>query len=95
MDGEREAPRDVEPVFADEPAFMGLPGGATGPIDTRPRVGRRLELINRSTEQAAIRVVPGQLPIIEHAYLITELRRIAMTAGSLLAIIIVLAILLR
>jgi hypothetical protein len=39
--------------------------------------------------------VPGQLPVFERAYLVGELRRIALTAGSLLAIIIVLAIVLR
>jgi len=39
--------------------------------------------------------VAGQLPTFERAYLIEELRRISITAGSLLALIIVLTILLR
>jgi hypothetical protein len=37
----------------------------------------------------------GQLPTFERAYLVDELRRIALTAGSLLALIIVLALTLR
>jgi len=86
-----------EPAFVQDPVngFGAAAFGASGPVDTRPRVGRRLELINRSSEQAAVRVVPGQLPVFERAYLVGELRRIALTAGSLLAIIIVLAIVLR
>jgi hypothetical protein len=37
----------------------------------------------------------GQLPTFERGYLVEELRRIAMTAGSLLALIVVLAVVLR
>ena len=37
----------------------------------------------------------GQLPTFERGYLLEELRRIAMTAGGLLALIIVLAVVLR
>jgi hypothetical protein len=87
---------EVEPVFADPPNFMngvaGM-GDASGPVETRP--ARRLELLRSSREQASVRVVPGQLPTFERAYLVGELRRIALTAGSLLAVIIVLALVLR
>ena len=58
---------------------------------------RRLQLLTqrRSEAQAAVRVVPGQLPTFERAFLVSELRRIVVTAGALLALIVVLAIVLR
>ena len=37
----------------------------------------------------------GQLPTFERTYLVDELRRIAMTSGALLAVIVVLKILIR
>jgi hypothetical protein len=58
-------------------------------------VGRRLELVTRDREQTVVRVIPGQLPTFERSYLISELRRIGMISGSLLALIIVLTVLLR
>lgn len=70
-------------------------GGASGPIDTRPRVGRRQEMVSRGREQTNIRVVPGQLPVFERSYLMTELRRIFTISGGLLAIIILLAFVMR
>jgi hypothetical protein len=45
--------------------------------------------------EAAIRVIPGQLPTFERAYLVKELRQILLTAGSLLAVIIALSFVLR
>lgn len=82
-----------KPVFADPPVGDVNGFGASGPVDTRPH--RRLELLTRSREQAAVRVVPGQLPTFERAFLVSELRRITVTAGSLFALIILLAIVLR
>ena len=83
---------ESEPTFADPPAFV-HPSAQSGPVDTRPH--RRLELLTRAREQTVVRVIPGQLPTFERAYLVNELRRITMTAGVLLAIIILLAIILR
>lgn len=80
----------LEPAFADTPAFV-PPSSGSGPIDTRPR--RRLEMLQRAEPQ--VRVVPGQLPTFEKGYLKHELRQITLTAGSLLALIIVLAVVLR
>ncbi|HLF79228.1 MAG TPA: hypothetical protein VJB57_17240, partial [Dehalococcoidia bacterium] len=92
-----DAGPELEPNFADEPLNrMGVAGlGNSGPVDTSPRVGRRLELVNRSREQVAVRVIPGQLPTFERSYLINELRRIAVISTGLLALIIVLAVVLR
>ena len=60
------------------------------------RGGRRLELLTNSHEQAGtVRVVPGQLPTFERAYLVNELRRILITAGTLLCVIIFLSLVLR
>ena len=89
------APAAPEPVFA-EPPIAELPHlGAVGAVDTRPH--RRLQLLTqrRSEAQAAVRVVPGQLPTFERAFLVSELRRIVVTAGALLALIVVLAMVLR
>lgn len=83
---------EPEPALADPPAAV-TPAARSGRVETRPR--RRLELLTRARDQATVRVVPGQLPTFERAYLVNELRRITITAGSLLAIIVLLAILLR
>jgi hypothetical protein len=88
-----DTPDEVEPVFADPPVGEVNGFGAQAPVDTRP--ARRLELLRSSRDQATVRVVPGQLPTFERAYLVGELRRIALTAGALLAVIIVLAFVLR
>lgn len=80
----------TEPTFADTPSFV-PPSSGSAPVDTRPR--RRLELLQRADPQ--VRVVPGQLPTFEKGYLQHELRQITLTAGSLLGVIIVLAVLLR
>lgn len=100
-----EAYEDDEdaPTFANEPASIsGLAGvDASGPVETRPWRARRtsrLETLRRGREPsttAGVRTVPGQLPVFERAYLIRELRQITITAGGLLAIIVVLTLLLR
>jgi hypothetical protein len=90
---------DEEPVFAGpppmaEPALIG-----TGPVATAPRTGRRLSTLRGAapSEQtaAASRAIPGQLPTFERAYLMRELRQIAIVSSSLLALIVVLTIILR
>jgi hypothetical protein len=65
------------------------------PASTAPRQRRRLESLARDRETSAVRIVPGQLPTFERSYLVHELRNIAITAGILLTLIIVLAIVLR
>ena len=92
--------QDYEPNFADEPVFAAgaLPGGS-GPVDTRPqpRPGRRLEMLrgNANRETATTRITPGQLPTYQRAYLMDELRRIALISGGLLGVILGLTVLLR
>jgi hypothetical protein len=102
VDGDYEDDEDA-PSFADEPVSLsGLAGvDASGPVETRPWRARRtsrLDALRRGHEPGTaggIRTVPGQLPVFERAYLIRELRQIMITAGGLLAIIIVLTLLLR
>ena len=95
-----EAPGQAkEPVFADPP-IANLPHmAAVGAVDTRPQMEarrrRRLELVRGGTEAVAGRTIPGQLPTFDRSYLVHELRQILLTAGSLLAVIIVLALVLR
>jgi hypothetical protein len=91
-----EASTERELAFADPPEFMNgvaAMGDASGPVETRPY--RRLEVLRSSREPGAVRVVPGQLPTFERAYLVNELRRITLTAGLLFAVIVGLAFLLR
>jgi hypothetical protein len=85
---------EAEPSFADEPAFVAP--GAAAPVEAPPQ-RRRLETLRQrqSQEGAAMRVIPGQLPTFERAYLVRELKTIGLTAGSLLALIIALTIVLR
>jgi hypothetical protein len=87
--------REPAPVFADEPALNIAPAmGVQAPVDTRPRT--RLEALRQSRETVTpMRVVPGQLPTFERAYLVSELRRIGVISTALLGLIIVLTILLR
>lgn len=65
--------------------------------EARRPTGRRLEQLRRSSvgEHAGPRVIAGQLPTFERSYLVSELRRIAITSGLLLTLIIVLAFVLR
>jgi hypothetical protein len=100
---------DGNPIFADPVAAPDATAfyGTTGPVETRPQwigsagrqqrqPGRRMaELRSGAAGQGAARIAAGQLPTFERGYLREELRRIAFTAGSLFAIIIVLAIVMR
>jgi len=86
-----------EPAFVDEPAFAeaAVVGAAT--VATA-RTGRRLSSLRAPQERTiapGIRAIPGQLPTFERAYLMRELRQIAIVSSSLLALIIVLTIILR
>jgi hypothetical protein len=86
--------REPAPVFADEPLLDIAPAMGQAPVDTRPRT--RLEALRQSRETVTtMRVVPGQLPTFERAYLVSELRRIGVISTALLGLIIVLTILLR
>src|SRR4051794_33369694 len=82
------------PSFADEPTSMQqMPAymGARPPVDTAPpRRNRRLDAIRGGLEGGGVRVIPGQLPTYERAFLTDELKRIAITAGGLLAVVIIL-----
>jgi hypothetical protein len=89
-----EALPESEPIFADppalsEPAFLG-----TGPVAT-PRARRRIDQVRAPQEAVFARNVPGQLPTFERAYIVRELRQIAFTSGSLLALIVALTLILR
>jgi hypothetical protein len=100
---------DGNPIFADPVVAPDATAfyGTTGPVETRPQwietpgrrqrqPGRRTaELRGTATGQGAARIAAGQLPTFEQGYLREELRRIAITAGSLFAMIILLAILMR
>ena len=99
---------DGNPIFADSVAAPDATAqwGSAGPVETRPQwiagtgrqrqPGRRMaELRSAASGPGATRIAAGQLPTFERGYLREELRRIAITAGSLFAIIIVLAIVMR
>jgi hypothetical protein len=103
-----EPPTDLDgnPIFASETAdWSSATAGysPTGPVETRPhwigpqtarREGRRRAEL-RGGAAGQVRVTPGQLPTYERAYLVNELQRIGIISGSLLAVIIVLAVVLR
>jgi len=93
------------PALADTPVAA-IPGlSATGPVETRPhwnartdRVqGRRLAQIRRSMgeQRVAGRGATGQLPTLERAYVTREVRQITLTTVAIMAVIVVLAIVLR
>jgi hypothetical protein len=67
--------------------------GAAPARPSETRVQRRLEQLQRS--DATVRSLPGQLPTFDPGYLHRELMQIGITGGSLLALIIVLALVLR
>ena len=84
--------------------------GVTGPVETRPhwigstaeqpqpsrQPGRRTaQLRQRGTSEGAARIMAGQLPTFERAYIVDELRRIAIISGVLFALVIVLALVMR
>jgi hypothetical protein len=99
------------PIFADDvatSAAAGAFGEATGPVETRPewiestpqppsrQPGRRTAQLRRTGgSEGAARIMAGQLPTFEHSYIVDELRRIAIIAGSLFAVVIILAIVMR
>ena len=97
----RGAPLADEPIFVDTPlmgesSFLG--GGPVAAPAAGPRVGRRVGSLRTPQEPAttaATRVVPGQLPTFERAYLMRELRQIGIISVALLAVILILTILLR
>jgi hypothetical protein len=93
-----DADIDEAPVYADPPVFNSIGGSdAGGPVETRPwqRTGRRMEMLRGGNQTTSVRVIPGQLPTYERSFLKDELTRIFVTAGSLLLLIIILAIVLR
>lgn len=97
-------PNDFTNALAESQAFRNLaeaeaaavPMTATAtPVAAAPRMGRRLEAATRSREGFGGRTAPGQLPTFERSYLIRELTQIAAISGSLLLLIIVLAVIMR
>jgi hypothetical protein len=96
---------DGNPIFADDVASPTPAYDATGPVETRPawianapqrQPGRRTaQLRQRGTSEGAARILAGQLPTFERSYIVDELRRIAIISGGLLALIVVLAIVMR
>ncbi len=91
------APSDAEaPVFAEAPPLVNVAGAfgdASGPVETRPH--RRLDRLAESRERVTVRAVPGQLPTYERSYIMAELRLIGVTFGGLLALVLLLAVVLR
>jgi hypothetical protein len=97
---------DEEPTFADEPVGA-IPGlGSTGPVDTRTQrvardqrvQGRRLEQLRRSSgeERGAPRSsATGMLPTFATGTITGEIRQILITTGAMVALLIVLALVLR
>lgn len=81
-------------AFVQEPAAEGLQPSAA---DGAGRPLRRLEQLRATREHAhpGSRALPGQLPTFERAYLVGELQRIAVTAGALFVLLVLLAVLMR
>lgn len=82
------------PAFVPEPSAEGpQPPAAVG----AGRPLRRLEQLRATREHAhpGSRALPGQLPTFERAYLVGELQRIAVTAGALFVLLVLLAVLMR
>jgi hypothetical protein len=100
---------DGNPIFADDVAMADASAAYTGPgpVETRPewigqtgqprrQPGRRTaQLRQRGMSEGAARIMAGQLPTFERSYIHDELRRIAIISGSLFALIIVLAVVMR
>lgn len=85
------------PLFTAEDVYLS-PTSAVAleePPEAEAPASRRAEARQRRGEQSYVIRVPGQLPTFERGYLVDELRRITITAGSLLLLIIVLTLLLR
>lgn len=106
---EQRAGLDGSPTFANDVRAPAVSAHASidGPVEERgdwpgqaiatetPRRRRLEELRQRQQSAPARAAATGQLPTFERAYLMSELRRISITAGTLLALIVVLAIVLR
>jgi hypothetical protein len=100
---------DGNPIFADDVLASQATAhyGFTGPVETRPhwigktaqeqrQPGRRVsQLRHGGAPEQTSRVTPGQLPTFAPGYLSDELRRIAITSGSLFLVVIVLALVMR
>jgi len=87
---------DEAPVFAEAPplsSVAGAYGDASGPVETRPH--RRVDRLVQSRERVSVRAVPGQLPTYERSYIMAEMRSIGIISGGLLAVVLVLAVVLR
>jgi hypothetical protein len=65
------------------------------PIPLPTRDGPRPRTQQAQALRSSAARASGQLPVFERSYLVEELRRIATTAGSLLALIVILALVLR
>jgi hypothetical protein len=97
------------PIFADDVVSPTPAYDATGPVETRPAwidsapqeqpartPGRRTAQLRRTGgSEGAARIMAGQLPTFEHSYIVDELRRIAIISGTLFAIVILLAVVMR
>lgn len=71
-------------------------GSTAAPEPARRQPGRRTaQLRQRGTSEGAARIMAGQLPTFERAYINDELRRIAIISGVLFTLIVVLAIVMR
>ena len=78
-------------TFTPEDVYLAPPPGVAPGFDSPPRLGTS---VGRAARPGPPRLA-GQLPTFERAYLIDELRRIAMTSAALMTLIIVLTVLLR
>ena len=58
-------------------------------------MGRRLRAVQQGREGFTVRSHPGELPTYERTYLVRELTQISIVAGSLLALIVVLWLVMR
>lgn len=95
----------MAPAFADEPAVTVPPLGATGPVETRPHwvsrtdraQGRRIAQLRRSSgeERGTARSGAGQLPTFGRDFIAGEMRRILITTGALVCVLVVLTFVLR
>jgi hypothetical protein len=97
----RRKPRRTQDFSAALPA---TDGGETDLIEAAspvaatpaaPVIGRRLRAVQQAREGFAPRSHPGELPTYERTFLVRELTQISIVAGSLLALIIVLWLVMR
>jgi hypothetical protein len=101
---------DGNPIFAEDVSPDAIAyTGISGPVETRPhwigntaqpqaqsrQPGRRVAQLRGGASDRAPRITAGQLPTFEAGYLHEELRRIAITSGTLFLAIIVLALIMR